>query len=319
MNSFARFATALSLLAAASAADAQILDRLKKKAADAVEKKAEDKLSAKLDQMAQKLVDNSFDAVFGEPQPAAGDAASGAGGASAGGTKRTGLPFSIGSNAKTEDRYTFSLVTTMEVEAFSRADKSGGKALIKMHFNPNEQYTGTSITSADLKKADGSAFIVFDAKNSAMVMMMESEKSKFSIAYDWREAARYAEQVAASAPEQVNWDTVQVWRSYSRIGTRTIAGHQAHGYRAESPDATVEIWVTRDPVLRDVNLLASGSNLKPMKGKLPADYPHGMMLEMTSVNKSSGERVVMKVTGIETNARVAYAMADYPRMEMGKK
>ena len=312
MRSLIKVATCTILMTIAAPAEAQILGRITKRATDAVEKKAEEKLNAKLDQMAQKLVDNSFDAVFGEPESGSGEKAASGSGA------KGGLPFSIGSGAKTEERYTFSLVTTLEIEAFKRGDRSDGKALLKMHFNPNEAYTGTSITSADAKEADGSAFIVLDAKNSAMVMLMESDKDKFSIAYDWKEALKYAE-AANARTEPVNWDTVQVWHSYTRIGTRTIHGHTAHGYRAESPESTVEIWVTRDAVLRDVNLFASGASMKPMKGKLPADYPYGMMLEMTSVSKNSGEKVVMKVTEINTSARVAYAMSDYPRMEMGKK
>jgi hypothetical protein len=44
-----------------------------------------------------------------------------------------------------------------------------------------------------------------------------------------------------------------------------------------------------------------------------------MLLQMTSVNTKSGEKVTMTVTNIDTNAHVTYAMADYPRMDMGKK
>lgn len=40
---------------------------------------------------------------------------------------------------------------------------------------------------------------------------------------------------------------------------------------------------------------------------------------MTSTNRHSGENVTMRVTNIDTNAHVTYAMADYPKMELGKK
>lgn len=303
---------ALSAIALAPAgADAQILDRLKKRAAEAVEKKVEDKATAKLDQMAQRLVDNSFDALFGDDSAGASS-----GRTAAAGDARPRMPFSIGSNAKTEERYTFSIVTTMEIETFKRGDRSDGKALLRFHFNPDAQYMGTSVEAANGKKADGAAFVVMDAKNAAMVMLMESGKSKFSIAYDWKEAL----QAAQAAPvEPVNWDTVTVWRAYSRIGTKTIAGHKADGYKAESPDGTVELWVTREPVLAGLNHWTAGSSLKPIKGKVPAEYPHGMLLEMTSTHRGSGDRVTMRVTEIDTRARVAYAMSDYPRMEMGGK
>lgn len=308
-------ACAAILIAFATPARAQgILDRLKKKAAEAVEKKVTDKVSSKIDQMAQQMFDNSFAALFGDSASAA--ASGGSGGSGGAGS---GAPFSIGSNAKTESSYTFNVVTTIEVESSKRGGKSDSKSVLMMHFNTNEPYTGTSIVSADGKKPEGTAFVVLDAKNQAMVMLMASEKSKFSIAYGWKEAQKYAQSFDNAPKDQVNWDTVKVWRNYSRIGTRTIAGYAADGYRTASPEATVEIWVSRDRKLGVGNMFAASSGLKQMKGRLPADYPQGMMLEMTSVNNNSGERVTMKVTNIDTNAHVTYAMSDYPKMDLGKK
>ena len=308
-------ACAAILISLATPAPAQgILDRMKKKAADALEKKAEEKISGKIDEMTQKMVDNSFASIFGDSTSGGGGTAGGAGG-----TGRGGFPFSIGSNAKTESSYSFNVVATMEIESSKKTGKSDGKAIMMMHFNNSEAYTGTSIMSADGKKADGSAFIVLDAKNQAMVMLMTSDKSKFSIAYDWKEAQKYAESAANRPTEQVNWDTVKVWRNYTKIGTKTIAGFSAEGYRTDSPEGTVEIWVTRDKKLGVGKMFAANSGLKQMKGRLPADYPQGMMLEMTSTNTGSGEKVAMRVTNIDTNAHVTYAMSDYPKMEMGKK
>ena len=311
-----RLATCATILVAfAAPAGAQgILGRITKKAADAVEKKAEDKVNAKIDQVTQKMVDNSFAALFGDSaNPAPGGTGGGGSGARAG-----SMPFSIGSNAKTEASYTFDVVTTMETET-SKRGKSDGKAVLKFHFNSNAPYTGTSIASADGKSAEGTAFVILDAKNQAMVMLMASDKSKFSIAYDWKEAQKYAESAASAPSEQVNWDTVTAWRNYKRIGTKTIAGYSAEGYRSEGQDGTAEIWVSRDRRLAGGRMFGANSGLRQMKGRVPADYPYGMVLEMTGVNANSGDTFTMKVTNIETNARVAYAMSDYPRMEVGKK
>lgn len=287
-----------------------IMDRLKKKATEAVEKKAEDKVNAKIDAMSQKLVDNSFSALFGDSTDAANSGGGGAGGGKAGG----GMPFSIGSNAKTESSYNFTIVETMEMES----TKGRGKSIMKMHFNPNEAYTGTAIESTEGKKSDGNGFIVLDAKNQAMVMLMASDKSKFSIAYDWKEAQKYAS-ASATPTDKVNWDTVKAWRNFTKIGTKTIAGYAAEGYKTDSPDATSEIWVSRDKKLAVGSMFAATSSMKQMKGRIPDDYPQGMMLEMTSTNTKSGEKFTMRVTNIDTNAHVTYSMSDYPKMEMGKK
>jgi hypothetical protein len=211
------------------------------------------------------------------------------------------------------------VVSTMEIESSKNADK----AILKMHFNTEQPYTGTSIVSADPKKAQqGNAFIVLDAKNQAMVMMMANDKKKFSIAYDWKDATKFAQsaQSAQSAPKQeVNWDTVKVWRNYSKIGTKTIAGFSADGYKLDSQEGNVEMWISHDQRLSVGNMFAANSGLKQMQGRLPADYPQGMLLQMVSTSKNSGEKVTMTVTSIDTNAHVTYAMADYPKMDLAKK
>ena len=315
MRTLLRLASCAAILAIVStpARSQGIFDRIKKKAADAVTQKAEDKVNTKIDEMSRKLVDNSFAAMFGDSASATGNGGGGASGA-VGST-----PFSLGGNAKTEESYTFNVVTTMEIESFKNAGRSDGKAVLMMHFNTNEAYTGTSITSADTKKQEGTAFVILDAKNQAMVMLMSSEKSKFSIAYDWKEAQKYTSASTTVPKDQVNWDTVKVWRSYSKIGTKTIAGYSADGYRLDGPDGTVDIWVSRDPQLSVGNMFAANSGMKQMKGRLPEDYPQGMLLQMTSVNNKTAEKVTMTVTNIDTNAHVTYAMADYPKMDASKK
>ena len=280
-----------------------ILGGFGKKIGDAVSQKAQDKLNSKIDEMSQKMVDNTFSTMFGD-SAAAGASAKGGGG---------GSPFALGSNAKTEDAYTFNVVSTMEIESSKNAEK----AILKMHFNTEQPYTGTSIVSADPKKAQqGNAFIVLDAKNQAMVMMMAGEKKKFSIAYDWKDASKFAQ---SAPPQQVNWDTVKVWRNYSKIGTKTIAGFSADGYKLDSQEGNVEMWISHDQRLSVGNMFAANSGLKQMQGRLPADYPQGMLLQMVSTSKNSGEKVTMTVTSIDTNAHVTYALAEYPKLDMGKK
>ena len=57
----------------------------------------------------------------------------------------------------------------------------------------------------------------------------------------------------------------------------------------------------------------------PTGGSVWATCSPPRLLEMTSTNRHSGENVTMRVTNIDTNAHVTYAMADYPKMELGKK
>ena len=342
MRTLSRFMACAALLAAlATPSHAQgILGGLAKKVSDAASQKAQDKVNSKIDEMTQKMVDNSFDAMFGSsekpaaaPPPAAatGGAAAapatgttttaGAGGGASTGAGPSAMPFWTNNDAKTESSYNFNIVTTMEIASSKNGDD---KAILKMHYNTKEPYTGTLIISADPKKQQqGSAFVVLDAKNQSMVMLMSSDKSKFSMAYGWSDAGKYASSAPGSASptprQQVNWDTVKVWNNFSRIGSKTIAGYAADGYRMERPDGNAEIWVSHDPRLDVGDMFAANSGLRQMRGRIPDGYPQGMLLQLTGVNTKTGETVTMTVTSIDTNANVTYNMADYPKAGTQKK
>ncbi len=315
-------ACAAILTSLATPAHAQgIFDRIKQKAADAATQKAADKVNSKIDELSQKMVDNSFATIFGDSAgttTGGAKGATGSGGAAGGGAGR-GLPFSIGGNAKTESSYTFNVVTTMEIVS----SKQDGKAVLTTLLNTSEPYVGMKIISPDDKKANGTAVVVLDAKNQAMVMLMSTDTSKFSMAYGWANAQKYApppSPPAATAPQQpVNWDTVKVWKSYTKIGTKTIAGYAADGYRLETTDGVAEVWVSHDPALAGGGMFGAGAELKQLRGRLPADYPVGMLLQMTGVNNKTGEKVSMTVTNIDTNAHTTYTMSDYPPIGAGQK
>lgn len=284
-------------------AEAQLLNRLKDKAKEAASKKAEEKLSEQVEKAAQQAVEDSWNAVFGD---ISSDSAYG----------EMGVPFSMNSNVKTEDSYYFDTVTTMEIETIKENRESDPPVIMEMHFNTNEMYTGTRFSGGEMKREDGDLFIIYDLKNSAMLMLMENEKDKFSFGYEWKQALENAE---AGRGEKVDWDNVDEWQGYTKIGNKTIQGYECDGYRSESSEGVVEVWVSRDDTFGMQNMFKANANTKQMRGKIPEDYPYGMMMEMTSEDRQSGDKTVMKVTDINKNARVTYEMADYPTMSLGGK
>ena len=102
MRTFLKLGAAASLAFAVStpAHSQGIFGGIGKKIGDAVSQKAQDKVNSKIDELSQKMVDNTFSTMFGD-SAAPGANAKGGGG---------GSPFALGSNAKTEDSYTFNVV-----------------------------------------------------------------------------------------------------------------------------------------------------------------------------------------------------------------
>lgn len=279
-------------------AEAQILNRLKKRAQDAAEHKAEEKIAERVERAAEQMVERSWNSIFGQ-QP--DDSTSG-----------SALPFSMSSDVTTEEEYFFNTITTMEIQSFDKNGEAEPPLIMSMHFNDDAMYTGTQFEGEEMEKEEGQLFLIYDFRNAAMLMLMENEEDKFSFAYKWDQS--FGDSLETSE-EEIDWDEVEEWQNYKKIGTKTVLGYDCDGYRSETETENIEIWVSRDVEYGMNNLFQANANAKQLKGKIPEDYPQGMIMEMTAEDLQSGDKTVMKVTDVKKDAQVTYAMNDYPAMD----
>lgn len=283
-------------------AEAQIMNRLKDRAKKAAADKAEEKVAEQVEKAAQRAVERSWNAIFGEMITDS--------------TSSARMPFTISSNVKTEDTYQFSTISTMEIRTVKKNGKEEPPVIMNMHFNEDDEYTGTKFESEEMKQEDGDLFIIYDFKNAAMIMLMNNEDEKFSFAYDWQQNFEPAGADSLYG-EDVNWDDMDEWQDYKKIGSKTIQGYECDGYRSENDNEIVEVWVTRNAEFGMNNLFKANANAKQMKGKIPDEYPYGMIMEMNMEDLQSGEKTTMEVIDIAENADVHYTMSDYPTMSLG--
>jgi len=298
----------------ASTADAQILNRMKDKAKKAAQDKVEEKVANEVEKAAERAVEKSWNSIFGDGFGEEGDGIN--------------IPFTLNSSAEIEDVYNFQVSTTMEVETVEKNGKSDGPMIMKMHFNENELYSGTRFSGEqmEMEETNEDVFIIYDLKNESMVMLMENEDGKFSFAYDWRHAQQLAkefEEMDSSEPESESGlgeeEIEEEWQNFENIGTKTIAGFECDGYRTESDDIVMDYWVTQDEDFGIFKMLRTNEQTKQLKGKVPEDYPAGMLMEMVQKNTTSGEVTTMRVTDVDKNANVTYNMSDYPAMSIGSQ
>jgi len=291
--------TASLLLPAFGTAEAQILKRLKKKAQEAAAQKAEEKLAEQVQHAAEQMVEQSWSSIFGEMEP-----------------DSTGrLPFLQNSNVVTEDEYHFDTITTMEIQTTAEDGQSDPPTIMDMHFNTDEMYTGTSFSNEEMKEEEGELFIIYDFKNSAMLMLMANDKNKFSFAYDWNHAMDMVDDSArVEAETELEQEELRDWQGYTKIGSKEILGYSCDGYKSQTDNEDLQIWVTRDAEYGMNQLFRAQTNTKQIKGTVPENYPAGMIMEMMARDLDSGETTTMRVTDIQKNARVRYVMADYPAM-----
>ena len=283
-------------------AEAQILNRLKKKAQQAAEQKAEEKLTEKVEQAAQSAVERSWNSIFGEWE--------------ADSSGRMRVPFSMNSNIETEDRYSFKTITTMEVQSVDKNGKEEPPLYVDMHFSDNNSYTGTKFHSREMENEGGDLFIIYDLKNEAKLMLMENEGNKFSFGYKWDQ---YIIENGSLTQSDSNWEEIEEWRGYTKIGNKNILGYNCDGYQSQTDEETVEVWVSHNNDFGMPQLFKAQANAKQMRGKIPEDYPHGMVMEMHTKNLKNGEKITMKITRIDKDADISYSMAEYPTMSFGNK
>lgn len=277
---------------------AQVLKKLQQKATDAVERKLDAKVDEKIDQMADKLVNKSFDAVFGDMEQA---------------KTKDGTPiFTFGENVALESSYRFNTVITMEFEVTSDKGKEKENMDMIMHFTDDGMFSGTRFVSKDKSQDNTDLFIIYDFKNEAMVMLMNSDNEKMSMAYSWKGAVEEVEM--ADSLKNVDWEATDEWGSYRRMGKKSVAGYSCDGYEYSNEGGKVELWVTRE--LKDTYYAQFGAstNSKQLKGTVPDAYPYGMLMEMNTIDNTTGEKASMRVTKVDKNANVTYSMADYPRV-----
>lgn len=313
------FITLAAVSVPSASASAQILKKIGQRASDAVERKAESKVNQKIDQAADRLVDKSFDSVFGSDTPS--DSKSG--GKSSGNRGGSSM-FKLIPNAPTEDHYDFNVVLTYEIENRPKGGAATDKAEMLMNFSSANKYAGVKIKAAEPKKGDGDVFAIFDVKNEAMVMLFNSDDGKFSIAYGWHDAVKYADTVTAPKTTSGGGATTTTTAAdgstmtWTKIGKRTIAGYSSDGYRGEDDKSIVEIWVSTDPSLSFGRMMGATSSMKQLRSNVPANHPVGLLMETNSTDKKTGDKGRMTVTSVDKNANVRINMADYPRPGNGK-
>lgn len=285
-------------------ANAQIMNRLKKKAQKAAAAKAEQKVTERVERAAEQMVERSWNSVFGQmPEDT---------------TSGRVFPFMRSSNVTTNDAYTFDTITTMEIETINENGETEPPVIMHMHFPKNEMYTGTQFESEETKKEENDLFIIYDAGNLAMLMLMQSDGDNFSFAYNWDQSQEEYENVEEEE-EEMDWNEIEEWQGYTKIGTKEILGYECDGYRSETETENVEIWVSRDADFGMNNMFRANSNAKHLRGKVPENFPQGMVMEMYMEDLGNGDKTTLKVTDIKHNARITYLMADYPTMSMAEK
>lgn len=151
--------------------------------------------------------------------------------------------------------------------------------------------------------------IVFDTKNSTMLMLVENdgEKTGFAMGID----------PDAFANTETDQESDFEYESFKTGNKKTLLGYECEEYLIKEEDSEVRVW-SSEKLGKEIEKKMF-RNQQIFGGAFThAAGMDGMALEYDFKNLDSGEQGIMKVTQIDLNSKKLIATSEYTVMSMGQ-
>jgi|GEM_PF-6257559 len=210
-------------------------------------------------------------------------------------------------NAETRSVYKFPVTLNMRI-----TDHENGKkdvTDIKYHVNATEQ-TFAFMGKDEKMGSDKAVMIVYDAKNSAMVMVDEKEKSFMAMNTKALEGMDFEKMMQQHSGKTTTKD-IKCTKSGK---SKTIQGYtsQEHVCIDEEKKSRAEVWVT-DKLPVNISKAAKGTPWAMYVNGL--DGMNGMMMQGKFYENGKLE-AEMEVTEVNTKSDYNITMSKYKKMDM---
>lgn len=106
---------------------------------------------------------------------------------------------------------------------------------------------------------------------------------------------------------------------YEELGTRTILGYECKGYKTEDEYSSTEFWVTEETDSGYQEMMNANGNTRYFQGRTMMFNSSATVMEMTSMNKETDEKMTMKMTKVDESTRMGFTMSDYPTIGSSSK
>ena len=214
-------------------------------------------------------------------------------------------------NVAYEPSYSFDAYIQMQISNYKKNGNLGDQMLYDNYVNK---------TKADyamvFKDGKDQSTIIFDTKNSAMLILTNSdgEKTGFATTIDPEAMAEMAEDYAEEE-EPTELDAYNIKKTGK---SKDILGYKCDEYLLEEESSEIHMWVSEE--------LGKDMRKEWLKNKqtFGAMFMHayalnGMVLEYDLMDKENGEKTIMLVTKIDLNHSHSVATGGYTVMSMRQK
>lgn len=214
-------------------------------------------------------------------------------------------------NVEHEDVYHFDAYIQMELTTYKKNGNLDDQVLYD-----NYVHKEAADYAMVFNDKDAQSIIVFDTKNSAMLILTNSdgEKTGFATSID-PEALAEAAQDYVDEEEEADLDS---YRPYKTGKTKTILGYKCDEYLVKDDEGTeVHMWVSKE-LGKEVRKEWMGNQQTFGTMFVHAHAMNGMVLEYDVVDED-GRKTVMQVTKIDLNHSHKVSTQGYTIMSMRQK
>ena len=212
-------------------------------------------------------------------------------------------------NVEHETTYSFNVYIQMEITEYKKNGNLDDQIIYDNYLHKQD-----ADYAMVFKDEDDQSTIIFDTKNSAMLVLSDAdgEKAGFATAIDPAEMAKIAEDY----DDDEDYDAVPP--NIKKTGkTKTILGYKCDEYLVEDEESEVHMWLSEK--LGKEMRKEWMNNQQAFGGMFAQAYTlDGMTLEYEVIDKN-GERANMLVTKIDLNHSHKISTNGYTIMSMRKK
>jgi len=218
-------------------------------------------------------------------------------------------------NVDYESAYQFDAYIQMEISNYKKNGKLDDQVLYDNHVNK---------TKADYAMVfrDGSdqSTIIFDTKNSAMLILTDSdgEKSGFATTIDPEAMANLAEKYSEEEYVEEDPDVLNAYNIKKTGKTKDILGYKCDEYLMEDESSEVHMWVA-EKLGKEVRKEWMNNQQTFGAMFMHAYALNGMVLEYDILDKDNGKKTIMLVTKIDLNHQHSVNTGGYTVMSMRMK
>jgi hypothetical protein len=203
-----------------------------------------------------------------------------------------------GNRDKVQDTYVFNHNVVMVTEVYNKKGDIEAKSSMKLLFSEVGGYfAGKAIRIEGMDEEMPETTSIFDMDNNQMISLMEMSGMKMAFI------------VGFGSENEITEESVV---SFSKTGkTKSILGYVCEQYIAEDADTKSEFWVASgEDFGMSQAMLYMGKNAQRKSSESNAT-PDGFVLEMTSIDQKSKEKIVMKVAEVNKGVLIRISTLDY--------